>query len=335
MRNYRLLAVLVLLPVVAWSQNSDIRDMHWGSDYNLHVTLRNDSSYVMDVRALHHENTKHGNPFLANSTTYFPVSLDRDFVSYLREHPVDTLTKPSNAADSIKNPAPYLTLWGALHQSIGGGYVHLINCIIYALEGEQLHLQHNNLRRPITDWKPDPPTTTYLRTKDWEYYAPTSQKAAQKEYKLRAKENDLGDLQGIPESFIQLFLKTSDKKYRKLVHAKDGHALAQIDLVRMMLGAKYLGEQQIHYISGCVRDAIARYTEKSLPSVIVFDDYQAAVAMTLDSAGYRVDYIVFQGQAQLSPAEVQERETNIRALVANINLANEELFRKRLLRYYN
>ena len=102
-----------------------------------------------------------------------------------------------------------------------------------------------------------------------------------------------------------------------------------------MLGAKYLGEQQIHYISGCVRDAIARYTEKSLPSVIVFDDYQAAVAMTLDSAGYRVDYIVFQGQAQLSPAEVQERETNIRALVANINLANEELFRKRLLRYYN
>lgn len=304
--------------------------MHWGSDYNLHINLRNDSSYVMDVRALHHENEQLGNPFNEKSTTYFPVSLDKSFVSYLLEHPIDTTRVQREAT----MPAPYLTLWGALHQELGGGYVHLINCIIYALEGGDLHLQDQELQRPVTDWKPDPPTSTYLRTKAWQYYVPTSQKAAHKEYKLRKKEEALQDLQGVPDNFITLFLKTSDKSYRDLVHQKKTNELAQIDLVRMMLGAKYLGETQINFVSRCVRNAVAKYTAKTLPSVIVFDNYNAAVAMALDSAGYRVDYIVFKEQEKLSDEEVKLRESNIRALVHNINLANEKLFRQRLSRYY-
>ena len=81
-------------------------------------------------------------------------------------------------------------------------------------------------------------------------------------------------------------------------------------------------------------DAVAKYTAKNLPSVIVFDDYKAAVAMALDSAGYRVDYVVFREQDRLSAEEVKLREANIRMLVHNINLANEKLFRDRLSRYY-
>ncbi len=315
-----------------YGQRDGIRNMRWGSDYNLHIQMGNDSSYVMDVRALHHEEGRATNPFQEKkSTTYFPVSMDKEFVSYLQQHPIDTLRQTGDSAQK----APYLTLWGALHTRIGGGYVHLINCIIYALEGGQLHLQHKALERPVTQWKPDPPTESYLRTKNWEYYIPTTQKEAQKEYKLRAKEGTLQDLQGIPERFITLFLNTNDKGYRKLVHGGKSNEIAQIDLVRMMLGAKYLGEPQIHHISECVRTAVTTYTEKTLPTVIVFDDYKAAVAMALDSVGYRVDYIVFQNQEQVPPAELKQREEKIRALVHNINLANENLFRQRLLRYYN
>lgn len=316
---------------LVYGQRESIRRMRWGSDFNLHIQMGNDSAYVMDVRALYHEKEGSTNPFQEKSTTYFPVSMDKEFVSYLQQHPVDSV---SHTSDSTQK-APYLTLWGALHKRIGGGYVHLINCIIYALEGGQLHLQHKELERPTTSWKPDPPTESYLRTKEWQYYIPTSQKDAQREYKLRKKEGTLQDLQGIPDRFIELFLNTSDKGYRKLVHAHKTNEIAQIDLVRMMLGAKYLGEKQILHISECVRAAVATYTEKTLPTVIVFDDYKAAVAMALDSAGYRVDYIVFQNEATVPKEELQERESKIRALVHNINLANENLFRQRLTRYYN
>ena len=332
MRSFVLFLFLTLAStMLALGQNFDIRRMSWGSDFNLHISLSNDSSYVMDVRGLYHESGKRTNPFLGQSTTYFPVSLDREFVSYLREHPVDSVCE---SRDSTQSNAPYLTLWSALHQTLGGGYAHLINCIVYALEGRQLHLQDTILRRPITNWRPEPPTDTYLRTKDWRYYVPTDQKTAHKEYKRRKSEGALQDLQGVPDKFIHLFLKTSDRGYRKLAQQRKENELAQIDLVRMMLGAKYLGERQIRHITQCVRGAVIKYTAKSLPSVIVFDDYKAAVAMTLDSMGYRVDYVVFQEQQELSREEVKQREANIRLLVHNINLANEKLFRERLSRYY-
>ena len=326
------LLLFTLHTFFALAQSANLRSMSSGNDYNLHVSLSNDSSYVMDVRGLYHESGKHTNPFLSETTTYFPVSLDREFVSYLREHPVDSAYSEQDSVPRAS--APYLTLWSALHHKLGGGYVHLINCIVYALEGGQLHLQDTALRRPITTWKPEPPTESYLRTKEWNYYVPTNQKEAHKEYKRRKREGTLQDLQGIPEKFVHLFLKTSDRGYRKLAVQRKENELAQIDLVRMMLGAKYLGERQILHISQCVRDAVAKYTAKNLPSVIVFDDYKAAVAMALDSAGYRVDYVVFREQDRLSAEEVKLREANIRMLVHNINLANEKLFRDRLSRYY-
>lgn len=324
------LVLLVLVPLVLSAQGSGVRSMVWGKDYKLHVRLGNDSSYVMDVRGLYHQEGITREQALQGTTTYMPVSLDEEFVSYLRRAPL----RDSFGADTLRLVAN-VTLWSALHHEIGGGYVHLINCIVYALESGKLQLQSDSLRRPVTRWKPDPPTDSYLRTKGWVYYTPVTQKAAHREYKLRAKEGTLQDLQGIPSRFVDLFLETSDKEYRRMVQGRQSASLAQVDLVRMMLGAKYLGEAQIGYVSRCVREAIHSYSASNMPSVIVFDDYKAAVAMTLDAQGYRVDYVVFQDQQSLSAEEVAVRNGKIRQLVANINEANAELFRSRLSQYYN
>lgn len=323
---------LALLPCLAWGQGIDVRSMTWGKDYKLHVKMGNDSVYVMDVRALYHQGDLTAEQALTSSTTYLPVTLDREFVDYLKQRPLRDTGK-ANGQDSV-SPRQFATLWSALHSEIGGDYVHLINSIVYALESRRLHLQDEALRRPVTDWKPDPPTDTYKRTKDWPFYVPITQKDAHREYKLRAKEGTLQDLQGIPTRFIDFFLATSDGDYRELVHARQMGKVAQVDLVRMMLGAKYLGERQIEYVSRCVRSAVTHYSASNLPSVIVFDDYKAAVAMTLDAGGYRVDYVVFQDQQLLSPAEVAKREADIRALVKSINEANAKIFRQRLSKYY-
>lgn len=332
MRKSLLLVFLLLFVGMVWGQTGGIRSMRWGKDYNLHVRMSNDSSYVMDVRGLYHQSGSTAPGGELAGTTYFPVSLDQEFVEFIKSQPIDA---SPTTEDSTKNAVPhYATLWSALHGAIGGGYVHLINCIIYALESDQVHLQNKMMKRPETNWKPKPMTETYKRTRKWEYYTPTNQREAHREYKLRKKEGALTDLQGIPTRFLELFLATSDGEYRRFVHEGHRDKVAQIDLVRMMLGAKYLGEAQIAYVSDGVRSAITRYSASNLPSVIIFDDYNAAVAMRLDSGGYRVDYIVFQDQNSLSPEEVQRREANIRALVGSINQANDMLFRRRLSQYY-
>ena len=160
-------------------------------------------------------------------------------------------------------------------------------------------------------------TETYKRTRKWSYYVPTGQKEARREYKLRKKEGDLQDLVGIPQRFIDLFLETSDSDYRRLARDGEKEKMAQIG-----------------FISDGVRQAVGRYTASNLPSVILFDDFDAAVAMQLDSAGYRVDYIVFQNQQAIPAAEVARRKARINAIVDNINEANRMIFRQRLQSYY-
>lgn len=333
MRKFLLTILVATSATIALAQGDAIRSMSWGKDYKLHVRLGNDSSYVMDVRGLYHqgESALHGTG--NNTTTYLPVALDKEFVRLITAQPLSDSLRATTDTTGRKSRNTS-TLWSALHEEIGGGYVHLINCIIYALESGQLHLQHIAMKRPETAWKPNPMTETYRRTRKWKYYTPTTQKEAHKEYKKRKGENELRDLEGIPQRFIDLFVQTSDRQYRTLVHEGRKDRVAQIDLVRMMLGAKYLGNAQIEYVSHCVHTAIARYDASNLPSVIIFDDYDAAVAMRLDSSGYQIDYIVFQNQSSLAQQEVANRETRIRSLVQNINTANDRLFRRRLSKYY-
>jgi hypothetical protein len=324
--------VLSLYVTVSLGQSSkpSISEMRWGRDFKLHVSLSNDTNYVMDVRALHHaeefdaENAQ-------EATTYYPVNLDEEFIEYIKTRKLET--DDDVEADTIPKGKPK-TLWSALHGTLGGGYVHFVNSLIYSLESQQLNLYDPIMKRPVTSWKPKPKTKTWKRTRKWEHYIPSDQKLAQREYKLRNRENDLQDLQGVPTQFIELFLNTSQKEYDEMRSLGQRMKLSKIDLVRLLLGAKYLGEIQIEFIQNRVSTSVLRYNISNLPSVIIFDDYNAAVAMTLDNSGYRVDYVVFSDEAQITSEEQSHRIEKIEALIEAINEANERVFQKRLSTYY-
>lgn len=324
--------VLCMLPQLGLGQIKapTISEMRWSSDYNLHVRLSNDTNYIMDVRALHHAGRTISDTS-RQATTYYPVNLDEEFVNYLKQRRLQQTA--ASGSDSTRRDAP-ATLWSALHKTVGGGYVHFLNCLMYSLESQQLNLSDPIMLRPVTKWKPKPMTATYKRTQKWTHYIPFDQKLAQKEYKLRARENDLRDLQGVPPHFIDRFLATSQKDYEKLVSEGKRNFVAQINLVRLLLGAKYLGSSQIAFIRDKVENALSLYSLNNLPSIIIFDDYNAAVAMTLDKLGYRIDYVVFRDQERLTADEHKVRLEKVEALVEAVNEANEAVFRKRLSTYY-
>lgn len=325
-----LIAILNSLVLVGQPTMPSISEMRWGRDFNLHVKLSNDTNYVMDVRALHHTGDVTFDSD-KESTTYYPVSLDEEFISYIKNRKLETETL--NSSDTIKTTRP-TTLWSALHGTLGGGYVHFVNCLVYALESNHLSLTDPIMVRPASNWKPKPMTQSYKRTRKWTHYIPYNQKLAQREYKLRRKENDLKDLQGIPDKFIDLFLSTSQKQYDQLKIEGQRMKVAQIDLIRLLLGAKYLGTYQIDYIQQRVTASVLLYSLNNLPTIIIFDDYKAAVAMSLDKSGYKMDYVVFQDQETLSNIEYSQRFDKIEALIKAINEANERVFRKRLSTYY-
>jgi hypothetical protein len=315
---------------VGQAQMPSIREMRWGRDYNLHVKLSNDTNYVMDVRALHHAGGVTIDPS-DEATTYYPVALDEEFISYIKTRKIETDKRAQ--IDSIPTGKPK-TLWAALHGNLGGGYVHFVNSLIYSLESQQLNLTDPIMIRPLTNWKPKPKTQTWKRTRKWEHYIPFNQKLAQAEYKLRLKENDLRDLQGVPSKFVEAFLNTSEKDYLQLRSQGRRMQVAQIDLVRLLLGAKYLGVDQIQFIQNRVISSVLMYGASNLPSVIIFDDFNAAVAMTLDNTGYKIDYVVFRDQDQITQDEQSHRIDMIEALIKNINDANDRVFQKRLSTYY-
>jgi hypothetical protein len=308
-----------------------ISEMKWGLDYNLHIKLSNDTNYVMDVRGLYHTGKNLFIDTTDQSTTYYPVPLDNEFIQYLKDQKLNG--KDDVRLDSTIAGQPK-TLWASLHGSIGGGYVHFINCLIYALESNQLYLTDPIMRRPASSWKPKPMTKTFKRTHRWEYYIPYDQKLAKKEFRKRKSEDDLKDLQGIPLSFIELFMNTSQKQYEKYRQDQKKQIVSQIDIVRLLLGAKYLGKEQIQYIQSKVQTAVLRYNLNTLPSVIIFDDYNAAVSMTLDNTGYKIGYIVFRDQSSISSEETADRFKKIELLIKAVNDANERVFKKRLQNYY-
>jgi len=307
-----------------------IAAMRWGADYNLHVRLANDSDYVVDVRGLYHTGKDLFIDTTDNSATYYPVILDREFVDYIKSK---RIYSDDPKADSARQTS-YKTLWSALNANLGGGYIHFINCMVYALESQNLRLTDPILMRPSTKWKPKPMTSTYKRTRKWTYYFPNTQQLAHKEYKVRKREGDLRDLQGVPQPFIDLFLATSQADYEKMLANRRMREVAQIDLVKLLLGAKYLGEDQIRYISSRVLIAVMKYNVNTMPSVIIFDDYNAAVALSLGVNGYKIEKIVYSDGEVVSGSELEGRTELIEALIKRINEANERVFRKKLQLYY-
>lgn len=314
------------------SYNNYIKDMQWGIDYKIHLTLFNDSSYTINVQDLIHSKT-----FSSDSGSkefvYYPVMLARDFVDKLKASDKKDTTA-SISDNNINKQGRSFTLWSSLHESIGGGWVHFINCLLYSLETGYLNIQAPLMERPKSVWKPKPVTTTYLRTHKWKYYVPVDQKQAQKEYLIKKKENQLGNLNDVPEEFIKLFQTTNNREYKKITDSKNKVMKSRIDLVKLLLGANYLGETQIIYIKTMVQKAVLQYSYNQLPNVILFDDLDAAVVMSLNETGYNLEKVVFKNNLQLSESEKAERQNKIELTIRSINLANQKIFEEKLKNYY-
>jgi len=311
------------------SRSSFIKDMQWGVDYRIHLTLFNDSSYTINVEDMIHSRVVTDS--LPNDFVYYPVMLARDFVDKLKD---SKNLEMNTSITSGNNSSKPLTLWSALHYSIGGGWVHFVNCLLYSLETRYLSLTAPLMERPKTSWKPHPATKTYKRTRKWKYYVPVDQKQAQKEYARKSKENLLTDLHDVPVDFIKLFLQTNNREYQQIIISHDSRKQARIDLVKLLLGSNYLSEPQISYIKTMVQKAILQYSYNQLPTVIVFDDLEAAVVMSLNEAGYNLEKIVFRNEQHLSQDEKIERQEKIELTIHTINRVNQKILEERLKKYY-
>lgn len=305
-----------------------ITDMQWGIDYQIHLTLSNDSSYTVNVKDLFHTNSS--NDSSSTEVVYYPVMLASEFVNQLNSNKVNI----ENKVETVDQTNKPLSLWGTLHTSLGGGWIHFLNCMLYSLESNYLDPTAPLMIRPKSNWKPKPVTKSYIRTKKWEYYIPYEQKNAQKEYQLKKKEGQLNDLQHIPAEWIDLFMNTSQKEYNTMKAKGDYKSRSKIDLVKVLLGVNYLGKAQISYIETMVQKAILKYSFNRLPTIIIFDDIQVAVAMTLDEKGYRLDKIVYRNANELTPDDKLSKETQISNTIKSINILNQKLFEQKLRKYY-
>ncbi|MBN2214079.1 MAG: hypothetical protein JW723_07535 [Bacteroidales bacterium] len=320
-----ILLIYLMLPGYLIAQNIPgafgISEIRWELDYQIFLKMTNDSGYNYDVRQLFHI-PKHETGF-ETDYVYYPVNLGPEYINGVRYH-----------GDSLGKASGYKTLWSALHEAVGGGWVHFTNCLLYALETGQLSLTAPLMQRIRTKWKPKPFTDSYLRTRKWKYYTPVRQKEAAKEYKLRTERNELGDLTSIPETFIELMLNTSERDYRKLAEKGEKNRAAKIDLVKLMMGSNFLGEVQINYIRSAVLRAVKNYSASKLPSVVIFDEFDAAAVMTLVPEGYQIDAVVFKNSSELTESEKKARTSKMIGIIAGINDYNQNSFIKRLDSYY-
>ncbi|MBO7477936.1 MAG: hypothetical protein J6U04_08395 [Salinivirgaceae bacterium] len=325
----------IALTATATAQRNEISSMRWGADFNIHITFSNDSTSILDVRGLYHSTSTMPQMAVGSEeVTYYPVTLDPDFVDALKNKRIENFGGDTAAAMVFSDTVRAKTLWSALHGEIGGGYIHFINCLIYSLESKSLNLWSPFYRRPESNWKPKPMTESYRRTKNWKFYFPDNQKLAQKEYLTKQKNGELGDMKLLPKSFIDLFLNTNQKQYEQLIANNETNKVAIIDMIRLLVSANYLGLDQISLIQGAVSRSIMKYSMNSLPSVIVFDDFGAAVAMTLDHEGYKIDNVVFNQQETLSDEEIEQRMQLMEGVIRQVNAINKKLFERNLKNYY-
>ncbi len=321
--------ILLITPAV-FGQNYTIENMSWENDFKIHLQLDNDSNYIIDVKELHHSNTFQNNT--TNAYTYYPVKLNKEFIKHLKEKSYESTTLPDSLNTTSNSNK---TLWSALHNSIGGEWIHFINCFLYSLETNYLNITAPLMKRPASRWKPKPITESYKRTRKWEYYVPVKQSDAIKEYEIKKAKGELGNLKDIPDEFIQLFLNTSNKEYKKMQEENNTKDLAKIDMIKVLLGANYLGKTQIKYIKSMVLKSITKYSKSQLPSIIILDNFDAAVAMNLNENGYKIEKIVFSKQNNLDDSEISDRKKEIENIINHINSVNNKMFQQKLKQHYN
>jgi hypothetical protein len=330
----KLPVVVALCLWVAWpafSQSSykaaNIRDMQWDSASNIVLTMANGQKITAKLGDIQHSRTSDS---ASRKFVYYPVMLASDFVDKVRG--IQTQETASSEVGDTSTVLKPITLWGTMHSSLGGGWIHFINCMLLSLETRSMSLTSPLMER--SQWKPNPPTETWKRTRNWKYYTPVEQRYAKKEYFRKKKENNLNNLQDVPEEFIDLFLNTSERQYRKMIKKQEYKKVARIDLVKLLIGANYLGRPQIIYVKTMVQKTVMQYAQSQLPTVIIFDDMDAAVVMSLNENGYQVEKVIFLNQSTMSDSERQSKELKIEISIAAINKANQKIFEERLKSLY-
>jgi hypothetical protein len=307
----------------------NISQLVWGPDYQIYLKLNNDSTYQynFDELIIANPDEVFNRP---TSFIFYPVAFDLHYIDSL----LAIKSIRDYTAENAQKITRKVTLWNAVSEEIGGGWVHFVNCLLYSLETRTLTLDAPILKRPKSSWKPNPVTDSWKRTHKWEYYIPVEHKYAVKEYKQRKKQGQTLDIDNLPPSYIKAFLSTSDKKYKKLLKAHDYKTIAKIDLVKLLLGAPYLGDPQIDYIKSHVMQAISNYNAQKRPSILIFEKYEAAVAISMDGMGYKVQKIVFRDEENLSPEIIEQRTNIIKGLIELINISNNEAFKRKLTNVY-
>jgi hypothetical protein len=322
MKRFDFTVLMVTLLCFSVSAQDIVKEMRWGVDNKIYLTMGNDSVIVLKENTLFHNADT-----VANTTgfTFLPAGLSQSYVNSVSR--TDSVT-----SDSISSKA--ITLWSALHHNLGGGWPHFVNAILYALETKKLDLTAPILRRPKSSWKPENPSEAWLRTHEWEYYLPLDMKEAQREYnwRLSLKRND--DLSHLPEDYITEMLSTSRSGYKRLCKDENWAAVARIDLVKLFLGVNYLGTAQVKYIANRVQKAAVYYRPTRLPQVLILDPFNAAVILEMNTLGYTVKQIVFRDDNSNS-TENEIRKQRIYELVASINLRNQKAFEQQLKQNYN
>jgi hypothetical protein len=329
--SFFLLLLFFEIPGICQTQQVSIKQMTWGPDYQVYLKMENDTAYRLEI-----ENLFHANPDdIFNRKTefvYYPVNFEQSYIDSLLNRP----SKEDEFTIDIPN-SPKIrktTLWSVMKESIDGGWVHFINCLLYSLETKQLLIDDPLLTRPESNWKPNPMTQSYKRTRNWKYFFPVEQKYAKKEYRIRKKKNQLGDLASIPKSYIDLMMNTSEREYQNMKKNREMHKVACIDLVKLILGSSYLNESQINIVKSRVMTAITKYNANRMPTVLIFDKYEAAVAMSLEESGYKAEKIIFRNEINLSPEEIYQRTIIIKGIIALINEANKKSFQDKLNSFY-
>ena len=54
-------------------------------------------------------------------------------------------------------------------------------------------------------------------------------------------------------------------------------------------------------------------------NIIIFDNFDAAVAMTLDSEGYKIEKVIFNDEKNLSTTQIVQRIEKMEAIINGIN----------------
>lgn len=308
----------LILSFLVFIVDAQVAEMKWELDFQIYLKLANDSNYTYDIREAFH--VKNHKEEFTSDFVFYPVNPGEEFADEIQQ--------------TASNREEFTTLWNALHAKIGGGWIHFSNCIAYSIETGNLDITSPLMKRPELTWKPSPMTESYKRTRDWEYYVPVSQKNAQKEYKAKRKSGTLGDLNSLPPSYLELFLNTSQKQYDELKESGKMDVIAKIDLIKVILGSNYLGKAQITYMSNTILESVLEYSSNRLPSVIIFDEFEAAAAMSLTAEGYKIEDLVYRSSANITDVEAESRRKQIQQIVEEINDYNKKSFKKRLGSYY-